>query len=126
VIVPAVAPLTGVGVAEVRLVQQIEKFPQVRLKPRLGTLFQQVLEGLERVPGVDSAAAVWAPPLWNYDELGVQIEGRPLTADKEQAARVAYSRASPGLFRTLGIGVIRGRNISDKDTVGSPWVAVIN
>jgi predicted permease len=101
-------------------------FHQVRLKPRLALLFRQVLENLQRIPGVESVAAVSSPPLSGNDELGVQIEGRPAPADKEQAPRVGYARASPGVFRTLDIPVVRGRDITEKDTATSPWVAVIN
>ena len=101
-------------------------FHQVRLKPRLTMLYREVLEGLRRMPGVDSAAALSSPPLWGIDELGVQIEGRPAPADKEQAPRAGYARASPGVFRTLDIAVVRGRDISEQDTAASTWVAVIN
>lgn len=101
-------------------------FHQVRLKPRLTLLFRQVLEGLQHVPGVDSVAAHSSPPLWGNDELGIQIEGRPVPVDKEQAPRVGYARASPGVFRTLEVAVLRGRDITEQDIATSPWVAVIN
>jgi len=39
---------------------------------------------------------------------------------------VGYARASPGVFRTLDIAMVRGRDITDQDTATSPWVAVIN
>jgi putative ABC transport system permease protein len=101
-------------------------FHQVRMKPRLNLLFRQVLEGLQSIPGVESAAALSSPPLWGNDQLGVQIEGRPVPADREQAPRAGYARASPGAFHTLNINVVRGRDVSDQDTASSPWVAVIN
>ena len=95
-------------------------FHQVRLKPRLAMLFRQVLEGLQRVRGVESVAALSSPPLWGFDELGVQIEGRPAPAEKEQLPRMSYARASPGVFRTLDIAMVHGRDISEQDTVTSP------
>jgi hypothetical protein len=39
---------------------------------------------------------------------------------------MSYARASPGVFRTLDIAMVHGRDISEQDTVTSPWVAVIN
>jgi putative ABC transport system permease protein len=101
-------------------------FHQVRVKPRLNLFFRQVLEGVQALPGVESAAATSAPPLWGNDQLAVQIEGRPAPSDKEQAPRVGYFRSSPGVFRTLDVAIVRGRDISEQDTVSTPWVAVIN
>jgi putative ABC transport system permease protein len=101
-------------------------FHMVRVKPRLAALFNDVLEGLGRIPGVESAAAVSSAPLWGNDELGIQIEGRPAPADPEQAPRAGYVRASSGVFRTLDVAVLRGRDIAETDTASSPWVAVIN
>jgi putative ABC transport system permease protein len=101
-------------------------FHQVRVKPRLNLFFRQVLEGVQTLPGVESAAAVSAPPLWGNDQLAVQIEGRPAPSDKEQAPRVGYFRSSPGVFRTLDVAIVRGRDISEQDNASTPWVAVIN
>jgi putative ABC transport system permease protein len=100
---------------------------QTRLKPRLPILFREVLEGLQRVPGVESAACVSKSPLSGFFEAqSLQIEGRPAPRDQEEAPWAGYANVSPGVFRTLGIPLIRGRGITEGDTATSPWVAVIN
>ena len=101
-------------------------FHQVRIKPRLNLLFRDVLDGLRGLPGVEAAAAMSSVPLWQDDQLGIQIEGRPAPPDREQAPRAGYTRASLGAFQTLGIAVVRGRDIAEQDSASSPWVAVIN
>src|SRR5581483_11119519 len=55
-------------------------YHQVRVKPRLAAMFRDVLEGVQRLPGIESAAGMSAAPLWGNDELGIQIEGRPAPA----------------------------------------------
>jgi putative ABC transport system permease protein len=105
----------------------VDGFHQIRIKPRLRSLFRQVLEGLQGVPGVESAACVSVSPLSGFFYSSrVQVEGRPAPVDQEEAQWVGYANASPGVFRTLGIPVIRGRGIVEGDTATSPWVAVIN
>jgi len=44
----------------------------------------------------------------------------------EKPVRVRCKRVDPGYFRTLGIPVLAGRGITDRDVAGSPRVLVIN
>jgi predicted permease len=88
-------------------------------------LAAQMVASLERQPGVDSVAVSSGLPFGTGDPGRVAIapaERRP-ELGLEPALTVA---ATPGLFSTLGIRILRGRGFDDRDTVGQPDVAVIN
>ncbi|MGH9333090.1 MAG: ABC transporter permease, partial [Vicinamibacteria bacterium] len=83
-----------------------------------------LLERLESLPGVASAAAADHLPLtgvhWTTDFL---FEGRP----PEQAG-IEFSRrlVSPGYFRTMGVPILEGRDFAPSDRATSEPVVVIN
>ena len=56
---------------------------------------------------------------------GFTIEGRPVPGPEQQPS-AGYSVACPNIFRTLGIRLIAGREFTDRDTVGTPGVVVVN
>jgi predicted permease len=37
-----------------------------------------------------------------------------------------FNRVGPGYFRTMGIGLVAGREFDQRDTIGSPQVAIVN
>jgi predicted permease len=88
--------------------------------------YRQMLERVRSLPGVQSAAAInhlpLAGDLWDRNFL---IEGRrtPSPTDLPDAI---YRVATPGYFRTMGIRLLQGRDISDVDAAGAPPVVVIN
>lgn len=42
------------------------------------------------------------------------------------AGRAVYYVVTPGLFRTMGTTIVRGREVDASDTASAPWVAVVN
>jgi predicted permease len=56
---------------------------------------------------------------------GYRVEGdtQPFTVRSPQAV---FTVVTPGYFRTLGVSVLRGRDVSDTDTFSATPVAVIN
>jgi predicted permease len=44
----------------------------------------------------------------------------------EAAKNSFFNRFSPGYLKTMGIGLIAGRDFNDRDTLGGPQVAVVN
>jgi predicted permease len=87
--------------------------------------YQPVLERMRRVPGIESAALITAPPLSGWD-LGsdFKIVGQPDDPANPHATRV--TAVSGDCARTFGTPVIRGRMINDDDVASSPFVTVIN
>jgi putative ABC transport system permease protein len=89
-------------------------------------LFARATEELRSIPGVVSAAEGSAVPLRGGD--GSQefwIEGRPVPPPGERPA-VLWFDVGPGYFSTLGIPVVKGREITEADGPSAPPVAVIN
>jgi len=93
---------------------------------RRSDLVARVLERIEQQPGVVSAGYVnYAPMTFPGGRAGFAIEGRPAPTVDER--RVAINRAiSPGYLATLGVPLLRGRHIEQRDGPASPPVVVIN
>ena len=96
------------------------KYPTPREKT---AFFQQVVERVGRLAGVQAAGASTSLPLGGYSMAvsGLTVEGRP-----ESERQVSFTMVSPNYFRTVGIPMVRGRALSDSDRNGSPVVAMVN
>jgi putative ABC transport system permease protein len=82
--------------------------------------FQQALEAVRQVPGVEAAGFTSQLPLsGDYDSFGVQFASEP--NDSEAGLRYAVS---PGYFEALRIPLRRGRLLDEHDVQGAP-VAVL-
>ena len=87
--------------------------------------YKPVLDRMRQAPGVESAALVTSPPLGGMDVgSSFDILNQPADAANKPHARV--TAVSGGYARTLGTPVVRGRMITDADTLNTPFVAVIN
>jgi putative ABC transport system permease protein len=97
-------------------------------KPEQWTDFStRLIERLNRLPGVDAAAAALPLPLYGGGlHFEFQIEGR--AAEKAAGSDLAanYTAATPRYFAALGIPMLRGRAFSDSDAAGSPSVCIVS
>jgi putative ABC transport system permease protein len=88
--------------------------------------YRQLVERVRGLPGVVAAGAVDAIPLGGqYSGGPIEIEGRPAPRDRS-LQQAAYREATPDYFRTLGIPLLAGRQLSDRDRDQSERVAVVN
>jgi putative ABC transport system permease protein len=95
-----------------------------RSQPPRITFYEQLIQRLKTLPGVEGVAAVNRLPLGGSNVmLGITIEG---SAQPEAPASIDRRVATPEYFRTLGIPVVKGRGFTDSDRTGAPGVAVIN
>ncbi len=87
---------------------------------------QRLIEAARALPGVQSAGAVNALPLSSNESIwSFGIVGRPPYAPgTEPNAKGAV--IMPGFFETLRIPLIRGRDLSNRDTKDTPKVIVVN
>jgi putative ABC transport system permease protein len=79
------------------------------------------------LPGVRSVAFGDSLPLTRARRMlrGLRVENRP-PRDPRQEPQVSVTAVSPGYFRTLGIGVRRGRGLEERDDATAPPVAVVS
>ena len=90
--------------------------------------FDEGLERLRRIPGVESAAIVNGVPIERGLNLNVDIldvlgsDGRM----KFEDALTDWRYASAGYFSTMGIQIVAGRGFTDQDRAGAAPVAVVN
>jgi predicted permease len=85
----------------------------------------RVLEVALAIPGVSGAALSKDPPLRVSGARTVLLDGQENTASG--AGRyILTSAVVPGYFRTVGIPLLRGRDLSALDASTSPHVAIIN
>ena len=96
------------------------KKPEVELN-----YYQQALEQVRAIPGVESAAMVSTMPLSGFDRRGFHIKDRRLANESEAPSVDAYS-VSPDYFRTMRIPVKQGRTFTEQDRAGEPLAAIIS
>jgi macrolide transport system ATP-binding/permease protein len=88
-----------------------------------GNLFyQQMLDQVERLPGVQSASLGEIIPLtFSRNTSGVEIEGQAITNGE-----VDNNRVAPRYFETMGIRLLAGRGFTRHDTETTPPVVIVN
>lgn len=88
-------------------------------------LFASVVERVQSIPGVRSAAVTLTLPTTGWAGTPVHAVGRPLAKLNERPIAILQT-VTPGYFRTLGIALKRGRDFGREDSDGSPPVVIIN
>jgi len=96
-----------------------------QVSPQVTAFYQQVLERIERLPGVESAGFVGQLPTRWLEDRTFTILGRP-APPSDQRPFTGYNEASPGYFRAMRIALKNGRFLENRDAEGSPWVAVVS
>lgn len=98
------------------------RYPDAQERSRF---FLQLVERLERIPGVTSAAAATQLPLEGYSLMFTYWLDGTAPAPNERAAG-DFRVVTPAYFETMGIRVLRGRGLDDGDGPTSPPVIVID
>jgi putative ABC transport system permease protein len=98
------------------------------LPPAGLNFFNQLLERITALPGVESAGVTRMLPLGAGNGLGKRfsVEGRPIPSSLDQVPSVNFALVSPNYFNTLGITVRRGRGFTPSDRAEAQQVVVIN
>jgi predicted permease len=88
--------------------------------------FKPLLEKLQHLPGVKSAAFVSRAPLTQGFDMqdSFAVIGDPAASTGHR--QVEMKAVTPGIYRTLGIRLLQGRTFTAEDRVGTPTVAVVN
>jgi putative ABC transport system permease protein len=97
-----------------------------KTEPQRAAFFNELLNRVDALPGVQSASAINHLPLggdvWT---LGFTIEGRPAPLPGESQSAV-YRIVRPNYFQTMGEALIKGRDFTERDTAETPGVVIIN
>src|SRR5438128_657503 len=93
--------------------------------PRATQLWRQALERIARVPGV-RAVTLSENGLFSGSEsgTGIDVEGFTPSADRDKGCR--FDEVGPDYFEAIGIQILKGRGITEKDNENAPKIAVIN
>jgi putative ABC transport system permease protein len=87
--------------------------------------YRRVLDLVERIPGIQSAGLSDVLPLGQQnDREYFTIENRPLLPGQELVAD--FRRISPQYLNTMGIALLKGRLLSDRDDRDAPPVILID
>ncbi len=92
---------------------------------RRSAFFDQALDRIRALPGVESAGAANTLPLTDTQNWPIAIEGRPLLPVAQQPIAVTTVVAGD-YFRALRIPLRRGRLFTTEDRADAPTAAVIS
>jgi len=93
--------------------------------PSTRTAYQQMIERIRQVPGVQGADFTGSVPLNGGWIMPFWI-GSKKPASLQAAPRLVMFLTGPDYLRTMGIPLLRGRFFSPEDTTNSPCVMVID
>ena len=94
---------------------------------RIAGFYEQLVERLEALPGVESAAAGSSLLLSRLPaSASINIEGRPPLAANARNIPVPYDSVTPEYFSTLQIPLRRGRMFTRADAAQSQQVVMVN
>ncbi len=88
-------------------------------------LFARLEEELAAAPGVTAVAGSMVP-LLSGNNWGSSISVEGFAADPEADRQASFNEIGPGFFRTLGIPLMAGRELTAADAAGAPKVAIVN
>jgi putative ABC transport system permease protein len=107
------------GIVAAYLPLPMERNPEVA---SLTQYVQQILDEVGAVPGVQHAAVATAIPLRGWGD------GMPfrLPENPDEIVGTGFKIVTPGYFRALGLRLVSGRLLDDRDRSGSLPVVVVN
>ncbi|MPY87756.1 MAG: FtsX-like permease family protein [Luteitalea sp.] len=107
------------GVIAASLPQPLERDPNVT---QLTQYITRLLEEVRAVPGMRDAAVTTGLPLAGWGN-GVRFR---MPDERDRILGTGFKITTPGYFHVLGLRLVAGRLLDDRDTVGAPPVVVVN
>ena len=112
------------GMITFQLAPPVAKYP---LNTRALSLYREVLESLQAIPGVRGAAVSSGIPFGNGN-----YTSHPMLTTGQSAlpagtlVPIDWRIVSPGYFKVMGIPLLRGRDFTDADGPNAPAVMVVS
>jgi putative ABC transport system permease protein len=100
------------------------EFPRYPNYPEMHRFNAALLEDVARLPGVEAVALAGNHPLDAGFTNSFAVVGRE--AEARDWPEISVRRVTPGYFRVVGVPLVRGRHLSDRDTTSAPPVVAIN
>jgi putative ABC transport system permease protein len=87
--------------------------------------YDDVLRRTRGLPGAEAAATVYPLPL-NFESMGLsfEVEGRPAAPGAKPSAGAFW--ISPGYLRVMGIPLLAGSGLTERDTAEAPGVVLVS
>jgi len=110
---------TSVAVTSVSLVASYDV-------PRAKAFQNELIDRMNRLPGIESAAFAAVTPLGyaGYPSSPIAVDGYQPSPDEQP--EVEYNQVGPGYLATLGIPLLSGREFARSDDENAPLVAIVN
>src|SRR6266566_2187844 len=101
----------------------VERFTQPE---QITAFYRQLLERIEALPGITSAAASTGAPIVGTNwGMAFSIAGQP-AVDRSSRPSAGFTMVTPEYFRTFGIPIVKGRSFTEQDVAGGLPVAIVN
>ncbi|MFY9608918.1 MAG: ABC transporter permease, partial [Blastocatellia bacterium] len=99
-------------------------FRKLSLPPEGRLAFRgQLLERIRAIPGVEAASDTSIVPLsGSASGNNFWLDG----ANRNERTNASHSQVGPDYFKTLNMPLLDGRPFNERDTAGSPKVAIVN
>jgi len=113
----------GDNVLTMNLLLPRAKYPEIS---RQVAFYQELLERVSHLPGIESAAIVNYLPLgMSNSSNSILIEGQPAPPPGQEIDG-RYRVCSPLYFETMGIPLLKGRSFTEQDTARTLPVMIVN
>jgi predicted permease len=105
--------------------------PGVGRDPKLLGFYDEALERVSKIPGVDAVAGgsfvPWRDGGESDQRINLTFTAEGYTpADGEEPPRARVRMVTPGFFSVLGIRLVAGRDFTDADRRGAEQVAIVS
>jgi predicted permease len=87
-------------------------------------LARNILHNVAALPGVENSAIGSDIPIAGNPNFIMRMEGQEVTPS--QAPVTAFFSVTPAYFDAMGMRLVEGRLLNDRDVAGTPFVAVVN
>jgi macrolide transport system ATP-binding/permease protein len=108
------------------LLVSIDLLPAGYDPPRGRAFFRHILARVREIPGVDAASLAQHVPLGfgGDGELGANVDG--YAPAPNEAITLFFNRVGSDYLKTMGIPLVAGRELSDRDSAEARDVTVVN
>jgi putative ABC transport system permease protein len=109
------------GALTIEVAPVSSRYPDI---PERAALYDRILDRVRSIPGI--AAAAWTSALPLTGETWVDLMMRPDRVSQEHGPSANYRFVGPDYFRAIGMPILQGRSIEERDRSGPTTPAVIS